>query len=206
MKTGIGYKVFKVKKGKLYPPKVNNSGNRPTEIGVWLNAEEGEFAGYSKTGRPQVRQGNSNQTLSFRPGWHMGDLPRAEQFDTKAGEFPKNFVWALCEYSMDINYQEESDARGYERTSMDENGNITITVSDTFQHSLAGLPRIPENGYYRYRTNPDPNTPEWIIAGKMKVIKLLSDEEVNKILVENGMKPINRKSGNKTLKELGLED
>lgn len=39
--TGIAYKVFKVKNGKLYPPMVSNKNNEPTPVGVWLDAEEG---------------------------------------------------------------------------------------------------------------------------------------------------------------------
>ena len=53
--TGKAYKVFKVKNGKLYPPMVANPGGADTPIGVWLTADEGEFAGLSKTGRNQVK-------------------------------------------------------------------------------------------------------------------------------------------------------
>ena len=59
-KTGKAYKVFKVKNGKLYPPMVANAGGQDTPIGVWLDAEEGEFAGLSKTGRPQVKSTQSS--------------------------------------------------------------------------------------------------------------------------------------------------
>ena len=79
-KKGIAYKVFRVKNGKLYPPMVANPGNEDTPIGVWLDAQEGEFAGLSKTGRPQVKSTGSGN-LAYRPGWHLGDVPRAKQFD-----------------------------------------------------------------------------------------------------------------------------
>ena len=36
---------------------VANPGGAPTPFGVWLDAREGEKAGTSKTGRPQVKQG-----------------------------------------------------------------------------------------------------------------------------------------------------
>ena len=206
--TGIAYKVFKVKNGKLYPPMVSNKNNEPTPVGVWLDAEEGEFAGLSKTGRPQVKSIGSGN-LSYRPGWHLGDIPRAKQFDrrnkeTGEMEFPKDFVWAECEYAMDVDYQPESDARGYERTHIDDKGNVITTKSDKYQHSLAGLPKLPKDGYYKYRTNPNPDTVPWIITGQMKVNKLLSDDEVNEILKSKGVEPIHRQGGDKTLKELGL--
>lgn len=207
-KKGIAYKVFKVKNGKLYPPMVANAGGADTPVGVWLDAEEGEFAGLSKTGRPQVKSTGSGN-LSYRPGWHLGDIPRAKQFDrlnkeTGEYEFPKDFVWAECEYAMDVDYQPESDARGYERTKVDKDGNVITTKSDKYQHSLAGLPKLPTNGYYKYRTNPNPDTVPWVITGQMKVKRLLSDAEVNAILEKNGIEPIHRQGGDKTLAELGL--
>ena len=208
-KTGTAYKVFRVKNGKLYPPMVANRNNEPTPIGVWLDAEEGEFAGLSKTGRPQVKSKGS--TLAYRPGWHLGDVPRAKQFDrtnkeTGEKEFPADFVWAECEYAMDVDYQDEADARGYERTKVDDEGNVIVTKSDKYQHSLAGLPKLPKDGYYKYRTNPNPDTVPWVITGQIKVNRLLDDFEVNEILKRAGVAPIHRQGGDKTLAELGLNN
>lgn len=203
-KKGKAYKVFKVKNGKLYPPMVANPGGEDTPVGVWLTADEGEFAGLSKTGRPQVKSTGSGK-LSYRPGWHLGDIPRASQFDrtnkeTGEKEFPKDFVWAECEYTMDVDYQPESDEQGYMRTDKDGNQ----YRSDKYQHSLAGLPKMPKDGYYKYRTNPRPDTVPWVITGAIKVNKLLSDDEVNEILAKHGIEPIHRQGGDKTLAELGL--
>ena len=203
-KKGTAYKVFKVKNGKLYPPMVANPGGADTPVGVWLTADEGEFAGLSKTGRPQVKSTGSG-TLSYRPGWHLGDIPRASQFDrtnkeTGEKEFPKDFVWAECEYTMDIDYQPESDEQGYMRIGKDGKQ----YRSDKYQHSLAGLPKLPKDGYYKYRTNPRPDTVPWVITGAIKVNRLLSDAEVNDILVSKGIDPIHRQGGDKTLAELGL--
>mgnify|MGYP002515381269 FL=1 len=194
--TGKAYKVFKVKNGKLYPPMVANPGGEDTPVGVWLKADEGEFAGLSKTGRKQVKSIGSG-TLSYRPGWHLGDLPLAKQFyrtnkETGEKEFPKDFVWAECEYVMEKDYQDDAMKQGY-------------TKNGKFQHSLAGLPRIPENGFYRYRTNPNPDTIPWVITGAMKVERLLDDKEVADILAQHGLEAPNRQGGNKTLSELGLD-
>ena len=209
-KTGKAYKVFRVKNGKLYPPMVANAGGAPTPIGVWLDAEEGEFAGLSKTGRPQVKSTGSGN-LAYRPGWHLGDVPRAAQFDrtnkeTGEKEFPKDFVWAECDYAMDIDYQPEADEQGHMRTKVDNQGNVTTYRSDKYQHSLAGLPKLPKDGYYKYRTNPRPDTVPWVITGQMRVNRLLSDAEVNEILKKNGIEPIHRQGGDKTLAELGLQE
>lgn len=209
-KTGKAYKVFRVKNGKLYPPMVANAGGKETPIGVWLDAEEGEFAGLSKTGRPQVKSTGSG-TLAYRPGWHLGDIPRASQFDrtnkeTGEKEFPKDFVWAECDYAMDIDYQPEADEQGYMRTSVDSEGNVITKRGDKYQHSLAGLKKLPKDGYYKYRTNPNPDTVPWVITGQMKVNRLLSDAEVNEILKQHGIAPIHRQGGDKTLAELGLHE
>ena len=203
-KTLTGYKVFVVKNGKLYPPMVANPDAADTPVGVWLNADIGAQAPDSKTGRKQVKAGGKGTqggsgSLAFRPGWHLGETPLATQFDRTNPEtgkrelFPENFVWAECEIAADKNYQEEAMSYGY-------------TKSGKFQHSLAGLPKIPVDGYYKYRTNPNPDTVPWLITGAMKVIRLLDDAEVNRILESKGLPPKNRVGGNKTLADLGLEE
>ena len=248
-KKGKAYKVFKIKNGKLYPPMVANPGGADTPVGVWLDAEEGEFAGLSKTGRKKVKSTGSGD-LAYRPGWHLGDEPRAKQFDrsfsweyidnvdedevtksvstlksfisscakasnigkifyikeldkyaqivdNNAPYFPYDFIWAECEYIMDINYQDEADEQGYMRTKPDG----STYRSDKYQHSLAGLPKLPERGYYKYRTNPNPDTVPWVITGAIKVTKLLDDYDVKKILGGNAPE---RQGGDKTLAELGF--
>lgn len=202
-KTGVAYKVFLAKDGELYPPMVANPGGAGTPVGVWLDADVGKSAPPSKTGRPQVQGGgkgtNSGKiSLAFRPGWHLGDIPHATQFAKKNPEtgkkelFPANFVWAECEYAMDVDYQEEAMSYGY-------------TESGKFRHSYAGLPRLPEDGYYRYRTNPNPDTVPWIITGSMKVNKILTDEETDAICRENGVEPMARVGGPINLSDFGLK-
>ena len=191
--TGIGYKVFFLKDGKLYPPMVANPDGADTPTGVWLDADAAPVSGQSKTGRPQVKaggrgtQGGGGQ-LSYRPGWHLGEIPYALQFnrlDSETGErelFPKDFVWAEVEYANDVDYQQEAMSYGYT-----ENGN--------FRHSYAGLPRVPENGAYTYRTNPNPETDPWIITGAMKVNRLLTPTEVDEMVREAGREPQKRQEG-----------
>jgi hypothetical protein len=202
--TGVAYKVFFVKDGKLYPPMVANPDGADTPIGVWLDADVGQAAPPSKTGRQQVKAGGKGTqggggSLAFRPGWHLGDLPRASQFDRVNPEtgkkelFPENFVWAEVEYAKDVDYQEEAMSYGY-------------TENGKFRHAYAGLPRLPENGYYRYRTNPKPDTVPWIITGSMKVNRLLSDAEVNQILEKNGVAPVHRQGGDVELDKFGINE
>lgn len=208
--TKIAYKVFVVKDGKLYPPMVANPDGQETPVGVWLNASEGVKATdkdgnpiTNTLGRSKVKAGGKGTqggsgTLAYRPGWHLGELPIAEQFYTKdktTGEKKqkKNFVWAECEIAADVDYQEKAMSYGYNK-----NGK--------FQHSLAGLPEIPKDGFYSYRTNPDPNTKPWYITGAMKVNRILTDAETNSILRSHGIEPMKRDGGELDLAALGITE
>ena len=185
-KKGIGYKVFVLKDGKLYPPMVANPDGAATPVGVWLDADAAPIAGESKTGRPQVKQGGKGTQggsgkLAYRPGWHLGVVPYAIQFNRKDAEgnktlFPKNFVFAEVEYAADVDYQEEARQEG-------------INPSGKYQHSLAGLKHLPTDGYYMYRTNPNPKTDPWVITGAMKVNRILTRAEQAELVKKAGREP-----------------
>ena len=206
-KTRTGYKVFAMFKshpGELFPPMVANPGGASTPVGVWLNADAAPRAEDSKTGRPRVQSGGKGTnagkaTLAYRPGWHLGPLPEASQFLVKNPEtgeaksmFPENFVFAECEFAADEDYQQEAMSYGY-------------NASGKFQHSLAGLPKVPKDGYYVYRTNPDPKTVPWYISGAMRVKRLLNDRETAEILRENGSRMVPRRGGELDLKAWGFD-
>ncbi len=168
---------------------VANPNGADTPVGVWLNADAAPIAGESKTGRPQVKaggkgtQGGSGQ-LAYRPGWHLGEIPYALQFNRKDADgnrtlFPKDFVWAEVEYAADNNYQQEAEQEGY-------------TDNGKYRHSYAGLKHLPVDGFYRYRTNPNPETDPWIITGAMKVNRVLTNEEVDDLVRKAGREPQQR--------------
>lgn len=185
-KKGVGYKVFVLKDGKLYPPMVANPDGAATPVGVWLDADAAPIAGESKTGRPQVKQGGKGTQggsgkLAYRPGWHLGVVPYAIQFNRKDAEgnktlFPKNFVFAEVEYAADVDYQEEARQEG-------------INPLGKYQHSLAGLKYLPTDGYYMYRTNPNPETDPWVITGAMKVNRILTRAEQAELVKNAGREP-----------------
>lgn len=185
-KKGVGYKVFVLKDSKLYPPMVANPNGAATPVGVWLDADAAPIAGESKTGRPQVKQGGKGTQggsgkLAYRPGWHLGVVPYAIQFNRKDADgnktlFPKNFVFAEVEYAADVDYQEEARQEG-------------INPSGKYQHSLAGLKHLPTDGYYMYRTNPNPETDPWVITGAMKVNRILTRAEQAELVKNAGREP-----------------
>lgn len=223
-KVVYGYKAFYARDGKLYPPMVSNIADEeqkvtkatsgtmkglPTPIGVWLDAdvggiqvdENGTPVRTNTTGRLRVKNAKSggDASLAFRPGWHLGEWPDAKQFnkmDPTTGErtlMPDDLVFALCEISADNDYQ--LDALSY---GINEKGG--------FSRSQAGLPWIPKDGYYKYRTNVDPTTAPWLIAGSIRVVDILDDDDCARICAQFGVKPDKRYSGKKiNLADYGLK-
>ena len=163
------YKLLRIKDGKLYPLYVNT--NEETTIGVWLKAKAGER---TKNGKVKSKLG----PLAFRPGWHLSPLPKATHIGVKEdGEIRymhPDTVWCECRYHDCVSYQGEANANGW------KNGK--------FSTKRAMLTHIPENGFYHYKTNPAMFS-DWIIAGEMKLIRILSDDEVAQICRENGEEP-----------------
>jgi len=194
-KTVKAYKMFRVNKskpGKLFPLFVN--ANDEVLMNTWLDAEVGEL---TKDGKVKSKIGN----LAYRPGWHMGDLPIAthigDKYNFKKGEVDKslkkptarsaNHVWAEVEVAADVNWQEEANKRA-KKTKAGKIIPRTAHITD----------RLPEDGYYRYKTNPN-MTGEWLIGGSIKVTKLLTDDEVKAINDEAGVADLPR------VKELDLK-
>ena len=221
------YKAFYARDGKLYPPMVANitdeadkqkvkgatSGTMkslPTPVGVWLDAdiggimtdESGTPVRSKDTKRLRVKNDKSGggATLAFRPGWHLGEWPDAKQFnkaDPETGErgkrMPDDLVFAKCEVSADVDYQLDALSYG-------------LNNKGGFSRSQAGLPYVPDDGYYKYRTNVDPTTAPWLIAGSIKVVEILDDADCARICAEFGVTPDQRYSGKPIdLSEYGLK-
>lgn len=167
-----GYKLFRKKDGKLYPLYVLT--NQETPIGVWLEAEAGPM---TDKGKVKSRLGE----LAYRPGWHINDgLPYVNHiYSIHGGKryLKDGCVWCEVEYKTDHCYEEEAKAAGW------KNGKWSAV--------RAQLNYIPVGGYYRYKTNPNMDG-AWVIAGEMKVIREIPDEEVVAICKANGYEPLVR--------------
>lgn len=175
-KEMIGYKLFRVKRsapGQLFPLYV--LADQPVPIGVWLPAEEGLR---TRDGKVKSRIGD----LTFRPGWHLSDIPLAIHIGIKENGkityMHDNEIWCECEYSGGIDYQPVADALG--------------TRDGVLYPKEAMLQEIPVNGFYRYKTNPQ-MLGNWIIAGSIKVCRILHDSEVAALCREIGYDPLPRK-------------
>jgi len=99
-----------------------------------------------------------------RPGWHTGVLPIAPHLrSTQTEKKVANRVWAEVLIPANINWQEKADSS---RTRDIRN-------------------EVPVGGYYKFKTNKMQGG-AWYIAGAIKVNKILSDEEVAKVLRNAG--------------------
>lgn len=184
--TVKAYKLFRVHPshpGKLFPLFVD--ANTPVEMNKWVEAKEGEMA----NGKVKSKIG----ALAYRPGWHAGDLPIATHIGEKSDPSltapdtrPANHVWAEVEMPNDVDWQSIANERG-----MNEQGKIVPVKAHITD-------QIPLGGHYRYKTNPN-MTGNWLIGGAMKVNKVLTDKQVEKINKAAGLadlpraKPFNRK-------------
>lgn len=102
--------------------------------------------------------------FSHRPGWHIGTkLPSAPWLMSADGTYKsqrgKKFkrVWCEVEYVSDINYTE--------------------IVQNLPKKCFTD--RLPDNGFYEFRESGDRL---WIIADRIKVTKILTEEERQQIL------------------------
>lgn len=186
--TTKAYKLFRVNEkhpGKLFPLFVN--ANQPVEMGKWVDAEVGP---QTDTGKVKSKLG----PLAYRPGWHSGDLPVATHIGGGGApptHRPKNHVWAEVEVPNDVDWQTEADKRGMNKAGKLIARNAHITD------------QIPTGGHYRYKTNPN-MTGNWLISGSMKVNKVLSHPEVERINKKAGVADLPRiEPFNK--KEFGFE-
>ena len=174
---GVAYKLFRQKNGTLYPLYV--LANTPVPLGVWLPAASGERL---PSGKVKARLGKG---LAYRPGWHCADIPLATHIGQKdaAGNIVvmhPDTVWAEVTYADKVSYMLEAQTNG--------------TRGAKFNPQKACLDHIPENGYYRYKTNPK-MLGEWIISGAICVNRILTDAEVAQICRAHGYEPQKRKLG-----------
>jgi hypothetical protein len=171
-KTVKAYKLFRVnekKPGQLFPLFIGK--NEPVEMGVWYDADDIPTKGFAS-----------------RPGWHAGDSPMATHIGEKSRSDltapdtrPANQVWAEIEMSADRDWQAEANKRG-----TNAQGKIIAARADIKD-------QIPVDGFYRYKTNPN-MTGSWLIGGSIKVNRILSDTEVERINRKAGVEDLPREA------------
>jgi hypothetical protein len=179
-KTVKAYKLFRNKNGKLYPLYVKSNDVLP--IGKWIEAEEGDKN--VKTGKVKSKLGD----LAYRPGFHSGDMPIATHIGGKSQGTkqkkpdyrPDNQVWAEVLVPADVDWQAEANRRA-KRTKKGKIIPRTAQIDD----------QIPKGGYYKYKTNAN-MTGSWLISGAVKILRVLSDKETEKINKKFGVADLPR--------------
>ena len=174
MKTKKAYKMLRVNaKGQLFPLYV--LGNIETPQGVWVPAESGEL---QPNGKVKAKLGTG---LAYRPGWHLAEVPKADWIGEKQADGSlwrrSNNVWCEVEYPAEVDYNAEAYENGWRDTKKGR----------TNKENRRQLDHIPVNGFYNYRTQAVADV--WIIAGAIKITKVLTDAEVATICRAHGVEP-----------------
>ena len=215
--TKKGYAVFiykKLKNGgyKLVPKMLSNDPGAPAQ--TWLNADTGYMKRdengeplQNTNGRASVRVngnqagGNKSNKLAWRPGKHLAMYPNASQFKSPDGTIPKDVIFFEVEYAADPDLHKQYQRNAWE-LGMNDNGQ--------YRNNQGGLPYIPKDSYYLYRTNSisEGATP-MIITGAYKINRALTDAEAKELNQNAGGMWCPRKGGDLTeekLKDMGLDD
>lgn len=182
-------KTYKYK-GLLFPLYINADGGY--QIGKWYKAGKGAFKILvDENGEPILdKSGNPTcktieKDLAYRPGLHMGSLPlmrhRGRQDYPHKGNkdfdaFHSQEVFAEVEYAGNYDYTEKSQQK--RMNSSNPNDPYEAGFYDTKDF---------ENGYYKFKTNVHASDDEaWFIADAMKIIRVIPDDEVERIVAESG--------------------
>lgn len=111
-----------------------------------------------------MAEGIPTKGFATRFGWHIGrDFPSAVHLMSHDGTYRsqrgKRFrrMWAEVQYCADIDYTEEA----------------LKTKKKCFDN------RLPDNGFYLFKEN---NNAVWVIADRIRVTKILSEDERQQIL------------------------
>ena len=215
--TKKGYAVFiykKLKNGgyKLVPKMLSNDPGAPAQ--TWLNADTGYMKRdengeplQNTNGRASVSVngsqagGNKSNKLACRPGKHLAMYPNASQFKSPDGTIPKDVIFFEVEYAADPDLHKQYQRNAWE-LGMNDNGQ--------YRNNQGGLPYIPKDSYYLYRTNSisEGATP-MIITGAYKINRALTDAEAKELNQNAGGMWCPRKGGDLTeekLKDMGLDD
>lgn len=188
VKTNIGYKLFRVRNGKLYPLYVYANEEMP--IGEWIEAKPGEF------GKDENHVKSKLGDLSYRAGFHLNEgVPFVNHIGRKDenGNIVYLFedqVWCEVEYSALVDYQPLVNEKG-----RNKHGKVIPRN--------ACMKEVPKDGFYRYRTNSNQVNP-WIICGSIKINRILSDAEVYDLCKMKGYDALPRYGGELDVVKYGL--
>jgi len=189
--------------GNMYVPSMKNPTNKDA-------GKTGDMHSFDEETRKELikrgfitEKAKSVTALAYRPGWHAGDLPFFPQGGKKVkgsnyGNIHRwNQVVFEIEIDADKDYTEEAQNQPKARK---EDGSLNPKKAD--------LQYMPEHGFYQYTTNPTVKQQtggkgDWFISHSIRIKRALTEDECNKILADNGMKPQEWEGGKMDLSKLG---
>lgn len=174
METKIGYALFTVKNGNLYPQYVK--AKEPTPIGVWTEAREDATRWTNpKNGRDYV-DGGKLGWLAWRPGKHLALVPLFNHIGKRQpdGTLARRKDSAICEVEFVANHDWTDEAK--ERC-------IELYGKEISRDCC--LDHLPYDGFYYYKTNANAKVP-WIICHKFRINRVLDEAEIVDICQANG--------------------
>jgi hypothetical protein len=185
------FKLFNVNSpGELYPLFIG--AEVPIPQGVWVDAV---------VGPPKIdREGNdTGQTVgkggkpySKRPAWHAGEYPLMAQVgvvNTMDDSYPLMYA------SNQVMAQVLLDGTVDLRTKNGPDGKPLVGPN--------GMKEVPLGGFYTMP--PKRNMPgRWFLSGSMKIVKIMTQREVNTLLAKHGLTPKPWQGGQLDLKSLGF--
>lgn len=154
----------------------------------------------------EANKSNKVTCLKYRPGWHAGDMPFFPQGGKKvAGSNHGNVhrwnqVVFMCEFAADTDF-----------TELAQNQSKARAKSGKLHAQEADLDYIPEDGFYRYSTNPliagrEDVFGNWMISGSMRIVRAMTQEECDSMLISHGLKPQEWEQGQLDLNALHVPE
>lgn len=187
--------------GKVYVPSMGNPTNKEAgKTGDMRSFDENTKAELVKRGFI-TEKASKVTALAYRPGWHAGDLP----FFPQGGKKDKNSNYGNVHRWNQVVFEIEVDA---DKDYTEEARNQPKARKKDGDPKKADLQYMPEHGFYQYTTNPTVKQQtggkgDWYISHSIKIKRALTEEECNRILAENGMKPQEWEGGKMDLSKLG---
>lgn len=133
--------------------------SKEIEIGKWLSAGCGELVDET-----HVKASGCGGSLRLRSGYHSTEVPFTDWIGAKQPDGTlaqrRDTVWCECE------------VKGKQ-----------IECEDRY-----GFTHVPKGCWYYFKTNSKQERP-WIISDKIRVNRILADDEVAEICRANGIEP-----------------
>ena len=130
-----------------------------TPIGKWIKSKPGELVDET-----HVKASGCGGKLALRSGYHSTEIPFTDWIGEKQADGSlaqrKDCVWCECEVKGD-----EVEAK-----------------------TRQGYRIVPEDSWYYFKTNSKQDRP-WVISDWIRVVRILTNEEVADICRANGIEP-----------------